>query len=61
MKSIEINTHFGDKPVHIEISAPTAGGDVYNGRVWKTGNGRQHDLNRKTISRAMMSLSSSIY
>jgi hypothetical protein len=47
MKSIEIDTHFGDKPVHIEIGATMGAGEVfhvtvnkyYNGRVWKTNDG----------------------
>jgi hypothetical protein len=31
MKSIELDTFFGDKPVHIEISAPMgAGGATYH-------------------------------
>ena len=54
MKSIEINTFFGDKPVHIEISdALGAGADTYYvsmngyyvGRVWKIQYGWRHDLN----------------
>jgi len=56
MKSIEIDTHFGDKPVHIEIGATMGAGEVfhvtvnkyYNGRVWKTNDGWQHDLNPKS-------------
>jgi len=57
MKSIEFDVLFGEKTVHIEISAPMGAGDVYyvminnsyNGRLWKTSNGWQHDLNPKTI------------
>jgi hypothetical protein len=57
MKPIEIDTCFGDKPVHIEISAPMGGGggyyvminNYYNGRIWKTNDGWRHDLNPKTV------------
>ncbi|HEV8505093.1 MAG TPA: hypothetical protein VGQ53_06840 [Chitinophagaceae bacterium] len=43
VKSIEIDTYFGDKPVHIEISATIGAGEFfhvtvnkyYNSRVWK--------------------------
>ena len=44
LTSIEIDTDFGDKPTHIEISAPmgVAGAiyfveinKYYNGRIWK--------------------------
>jgi hypothetical protein len=57
VKSIEIDTFFGDKPVHIEISAPMgAGGNTYHvninkfycGRVWKTHHGWQNDINPKS-------------
>jgi hypothetical protein len=57
MEKIEIDTFFGDKPAHIEVSSPLGGGggyyvminNYYNGRVWKTSYGWQHDLNPKTI------------
>ena len=54
MNQIEIDTVFGDKPVHIEISdALGAGADTYYvsmngyyvGRVWKIQYGWRHDLN----------------
>lgn len=56
MKAIEIDFEFGGKPVHVEISTPMGGGDVYyvminnfyNGRIWKTHEGWRHDLNPKT-------------
>jgi len=46
LKSIEIDTFFGDKPVHIEISAPLGAGNsyhvmidkYYNGALTKTAN-----------------------
>ena len=57
MKSIEIDTYFGNRPVHIEISNAMGAGSsyhvminrYYNGRVWKTNDGWRHDLNPKTI------------
>lgn len=57
MNKIEVDTFFGGKQVHIEISAPMGAGNCfqvvinsyYNGRVWKTAEGWQHDLNPKTI------------
>jgi len=58
MNRIEIDTVFGHKPVHIEISdALGAGADTYYismngyyvGRVWKMQHGWQHDLNPTTI------------
>jgi len=56
MKPIEIDTYFGDKPVHTEISATMGAGGgfyvtinkYYQGRVWKTNDGWRHDLNQKT-------------
>ena len=57
MNQIEIDTFFGDKPVHIEISdALGAGADTYyvsmNGyyvsRVWKIQYGWRHDLHPKS-------------
>jgi len=54
VKKIEIDTFFGDKPVHIEISAPMGTGGAtyfivinkgYCGRIWKTEHyGWRHDL-----------------
>jgi hypothetical protein len=57
VKSIEIDTFFGDKPVHLEVSQTMGTGEVYqvvinkfyNGRIWKTRDGWLHDLNSKTI------------
>ena len=57
MREIVIDTFFGDKLVHLEISATMGAGEVfhvtvnkyYNGRAWKTSDGWQHDLNAKTI------------
>jgi hypothetical protein len=57
VKSIEIDTFFGNKPVHIEIGATMGAGGgfyvrlnkYYNGRIWKTDDGWRHDLNPKTI------------
>jgi hypothetical protein len=58
VKNIEIDTAFGDRPVHIEISAPSGAGNsyqvmvnkYYNGEITKTSN---HDwqihLSPKTI------------
>ena len=58
MKSIHIITVFGDKPAHVEISAPLGVGGAtyyveingaYNGRLWKTNKGWEHDLHPTTI------------
>ena len=58
MKSIEIDTLFGIKPAHIEISAPMGAGggyqimidNYYNGEIIKTANyGWQVYLHPKTI------------
>jgi hypothetical protein len=56
MEKLEIDTYFGDKPVHIEIGATMGarGGfyvtinNYYQGRVWKTNDGWRHDLNPKS-------------
>ena len=57
MKSIEIDTFFGNKPVHIVISDALGGGantyyvsmnGYYVGRVWKIQYGWRHDLNPKS-------------
>jgi len=54
MEKIEIDTYFGNKPVHVEISdALGAGANTYYvsmngycvGRVWKIQQGWRHDLN----------------
>jgi len=57
MSSIESILSLEISSVHIELSNPLGGGDgyyvminnYYNGRVWKTNYGWQHDLNPKTI------------
>jgi hypothetical protein len=55
--SIEIDTFFGDQPVHVEIAAPMGAGNIYhvminkfyNGQIINTVRGWQVYLNPKTI------------
>lgn len=58
MKTIEFDAQFGDRPVHIEVSAPVGAGGryqvmidkYYNGSITKTANyGWQVHLHPKTI------------
>ena len=57
MDKLEIETYFGNKPVHFEIGTTMGAGEVfhvtvnkyYNGRIWKTNDGWRHDLNPNTI------------
>lgn len=58
MDKIEIDTYFGEKPVHIEISKPLGAGNsyfvmidkYYNGAITKTSNyGWQIHLHPNTI------------
>jgi hypothetical protein len=63
MEKVEIYTYFGDSQIHIEIGATMGAGEVfhvavnkyYNGRVWKTNDGWQHDLNPKSELTGMIS------
>ena len=54
MNKIEIDTFFCDKAAHLEITTPIGCGGAtyfininkfYCGRLWKTDDGWQHDLN----------------